>query len=324
MPLAEAWASLKMGFQLVGGASNVSEITKSSYEKLVTQDKDAGKVYSRIKNLMEERKVLCDADRFGMDFNRCTNPVLSPALQYLINLYGEGHNSGVIYVLYDKPGQGKTVAGRALLQNFYAFPSDGKEQDSFLKGFMVTGQMMDEDYMSMLAEKVGATGVKGWIHALLLAMDQPLTHQPSILILDGFNSMGKDQANLQFIKWLYGLINGKMNLFVVVATQNKQVADALCELNGGQRIAPIPGSYAGDDKISPHWKEEKWSRSLLIEAIRYQFNDNESAENFGDDCMFEFISNDMTPLQATMAAARSLRWKRAPGIPKHLTSATAK
>ena len=120
-----------MGFQLVGGASNVSEITKSSYEKLVTQDKDVGKVYSRIKNLMEERKFLCDADRFGMDFNRCTNPVLSPALQYLINLYGEGHNSGVIYVLYDKPGQGKTVAGRALLQNFYAFPSDGKEQGIF-------------------------------------------------------------------------------------------------------------------------------------------------------------------------------------------------
>jgi hypothetical protein len=35
---------------------------------------------------------------------------------------------------------------------------------------MVTGQMIDEDYMSMLAEIVGATGVKGWIHALLLAI----------------------------------------------------------------------------------------------------------------------------------------------------------
>lgn len=115
-----------------------------------------------------------------------------------------------------------------------------------MKGFMVTGQMIDEDCVSMLGEKVGATGVKGWIHALLVAMDRPLTHQPSILVLDGFISLGKDQVNLHFIKGLYGLINGKKNLFVVVATQNKQVADALCGPNGGQRIAPIPGCYACD------------------------------------------------------------------------------
>jgi len=324
MPVAEALISLKLGFQLIGGASNVSEIAKSAYEKLVTQDKDVGRVYNRIKGLILERQVLCDADSFDIGVNKRTDPVLSPALQYLINLYGEGHNSGVIYVLHDKPGQGKTVAGRALLQNFYAFPTDGQEQeqDEFVKGFMVTGQMIDEDYMSMLAEKVGATGVKGWVHALLLAMDQPLTHQPSILILDSFNSLGKDEVNLHFIKGLCGLINGKKNLFVVVATQNKQVADALCGLNGGQRIAPIPGCYSGDDKTSPNWKEEKWGRSLLIEAIRYQFNDNEFSEKFGDDCKFDFISDDMTPLQATMAAARSLRRKRTPGSPKKSNTAT--
>ena len=325
MPLAETLAALKLGFQLVGGASNVSEIARNSYESLVTQDNDVGTVYHRIKELMEERKVLCDADSFDIGVNRRTDPVVSPDLQYLINLYGEGHNSGVIYVLYDKPGQGKTVAGRALLQNFYAFPSDdGQEEDNFVKGFMVTGQMIDEDYMSVLGEKVGATGVKGWIHALLLAMDRPHTHQPSILILDGFNSMGKDEVNLHFIKGLYGLINGKKNLFVVVATQSKHVADALCGLNGGQRIAPMPGCYSGDDKPSPNWKEEKWGRSLLIQAIRYEFNDDESAEKFGDDCKFEFISDDMTPLQATMAAARSLRRKTAPGSPKKLKMAISK
>ena len=147
----------------------------------------------------------------------------------------------------------------------------------------------------------------------LLCNSRMMSRSPEIV--DSFNSLGKDEVNLHFIKGLYGLINGKKNLFVVVATQNKQVADALCGLNGGQRIAPIRGCYSGDCKTSPNWKEEKWGRSLLIEAIRYQFNDNESSEKFGDECKFDFISDDMTPLQATMAAARSLRRKRTPGSP---------
>ena len=98
-PLCEAGLPV----QLLGEASDVSEIAKSAYEKLVIQDRDAGRVYNHIKELMEKRKVLCDVDSFDIEVKR-TDPVMSPSLQSLINLYGEGHNSGVIYVLYDRPG----------------------------------------------------------------------------------------------------------------------------------------------------------------------------------------------------------------------------
>lgn len=307
MPFVEALAGVRLAFQLVDGASNVSELAKSAYVKLVTQG-DVGTVYDKVKDLMDNRRVLCDADSFRIVSNTSIDPVMSPALQYLIDLYSQGENTGVIYVLYDKAGQGKTEAGRALLHNFYEF---GK--DEHVKGFMVTGQMIDTDYTSVLAKKIGATGVEGWIHALLLAMDRPLNEQPSILILDSFNSVGTDKVNLHFIKSLYGLMNGKKNMFVVVVTQNKEVANALCGLNGGQRIAPIPGCYNGDDKTSPTWKEEPWDRERLIEAVRYEFNGEKS---FGDECTFDFIVDGMTPLQANIAASKIFREKKTPKSPR--------
>jgi hypothetical protein len=48
--------------------------------------------------------------------------------------------------------------------------------------------------------------VVGWIHALLLAMDLPNGRQPSILILDDFNSFGNENVNRAFIKKLYGVL----------------------------------------------------------------------------------------------------------------------
>jgi hypothetical protein len=66
MPVAESLTALRLGFELVDPASNVSgRLTKSSYEKLVTKDRDTGRVYNRIKELMEERKVLCDDNAYS-------------------------------------------------------------------------------------------------------------------------------------------------------------------------------------------------------------------------------------------------------------------
>lgn len=303
MPVAETLASLKLGFQLVSGASNVAGITKQAFDKLVVQDASLGNVYKKVKELMDQRTILCESDGFAMkQGGECdqTEPVLSPIVDGIINLYSQSQPApqGVIYVMYAPAGQGKTFGARSVLEHFYAFPGEG---DNRVKGFMLTGQALDNDYMSQLSAHLGATAVNGWVHALLLAMDEPENLEPSLLVFDGFNSLGKDNVNEDFIKNLYGLMNAKKNMIIVVSTQEKTVANKLCSLNGGQRIAPLPGTYTGEETL-PMWNGMKWSRDLLIEAVRYEF-----PEKFPNNHEFDFIVGGMTPLQAIKAALLYLR-----------------
>jgi hypothetical protein len=195
---------------------------------------------------------------------------VSPIVKAMQNLYTQPAPAGMIYVMYAPPGQGTTFGARALLEHFNAFPVEGQQVDEHVKGFMITGHaVFDDDYMSELCDCLGATEVKGWMHALLLAMDGPAARQPSLLILDGFNSLGTNEVNLSFIQRLHGLITKDMDLFVVVLmTQNKNVATRLCSLNHGghSRIAPLPLCYSGEPTL-PVWSELTWDRSLLVDAF---------------------------------------------------------
>ena len=253
---------------------------------------------------MHQRAILCDFDGFEMNLRRGeTNqaePVQSPIVDGLINLYSESYPApqGVVYVMYAPAGQGKTFGARSVLEHFYAFQGEG---DKCVKGFMLTGQNPNNDYVSQLSAHLGATAVKGWVHALLLAMDEPENLEPSLLILDGFNSLGEDNVNLNFVKTLYGLMNAKKNMIIVISTQEEVVANKLCSLNGGQRIAPLPGAFTGEE-TSPKWNGMQWSRDLLIEAVRYEF-----PGKFPMNHNFDFIVGDMTPLEAIKAALLSLR-----------------
>jgi hypothetical protein len=303
MPVAEALASLKLGFQLDSGAANVAGMTKHAFDKLVVQDASLGNVHKKVKELMDQRAILCESDGFAMQQrgeSDQTEPVKSPIVDGLINLYSQSHPApqGVIYVMYAPAGQGKTFGARSVLEHFYDFPGEG---DTRLKGFMLTGQYLDNDCMLQLSAHLGATAVKGWVHALLLAMDEPENLEPSLLSLDGFNSLGEDNVNEAFIKTLYGLMNATKNMIVVISTQEETVANKLCSLNGGQRIVPLPGTYTGEE-TSPTWNGMKWSRDLLIEAVRYEF-----PEKFPTNHEFDFIVGGMTPLQAKKAALSSLR-----------------
>ena len=66
--VVDAIAALKLGFQVVGGASNVARITKSEYDKLIVQDDASlGNVYKKVKELLDQRAILCDFDAFEMN-----------------------------------------------------------------------------------------------------------------------------------------------------------------------------------------------------------------------------------------------------------------
>lgn len=317
--VVDALAALKLGFQVVGGASNVARITKSEYDTLIVQDASLGNVYKKVKELLDQRAILCDFGAFEMTLATVASeqpePVKSPIIDALINLYSQAAPQGVIYVMYAPAGQGKTFGARSLLRYFYEFQGGEVEQQN-VKGLMLTGQARHSDYMSQLGDQLGATGVHGWIHALLLALDQPKNLEPSLLILDGFNSLGEENVNERFIEHLYGLMNAQKNMFVVVSTSDEAVANQLCSLNGGQRVAPLPGSYEGEE-TSPTWNGMKWSRDLLIEAIRFKF-----PGTFPQDANFDFITTGMTPLQAIKVAGSTSRSRKELGSPRRKKNAS--
>jgi hypothetical protein len=106
----------------------------------------------------------------------------------------------------------------------------------------------------------------GWVHALLLALDEPRGRQPSILILDGFNSLGKEGANEAFVKKLYGLIGGKKTLYAVLVSSESDVAREVCLEQWTENLT----SYTGE-ATAPMWNDMKWSRDERIQAVRYHF-----------------------------------------------------
>lgn len=139
----------------------------------------------------------------------------------------------MIYVLYaDSSGMGKTYAAQTLLKHRFVLLSEEGEE-TFLEGIMMTGTNTDTNYCSSLAAQLGMSTTPGWMYPFLLAMDRPNREDPSILILDLFNSHGLENANIHFLKAMYGAINGQRNMHVLVITQNHELANKICKLNGG-------------------------------------------------------------------------------------------
>lgn len=94
------------------------------------------------------------------------------------------------------------------------------------------------------------SNVEGWLHRLLFVLSQPQGEKPSLLILDDFVLDTVGGENLGFITQLYKCRNPSgfptLNVVLVVITQFKEAPDALCNLNGGQRLRPIEGFYEPD------------------------------------------------------------------------------
>jgi hypothetical protein len=298
----EAAGALKLGFQL----TNATTQTNSTLKSFIDKDVNLGAVYNSIQEMMKQRKIISSSEAFKLAVEEKADPVISPLMEALLGVYEKP--AGMVYVMHAKPGLGKTFAARALLENFYVF------SDQNLKGFMVTGTDLDEDYFSSLASLLGAQNVQGWMHGLLLALDAPKDEQPNILILDGFNSGGENNININFVKKLYGEINIDKNLFVVVVTQDESVADELCRLNGGVRIAPLPNTFTGP-ATSPKWLGMEWSRELLIELTKWHFPECEEEK-------MKFIKDGMSPGEVKKEVQLSFRKVEKPQSPRRKSRST--
>ena len=301
-------SSLLTGFRVITSGHGVIELTRETIKQCPPE---YGRIYDKVRSLMANRSVLDEASIFEMKQNDQKDksaPVESPIVRGLSNLYAA--NFGVVYIMYAPPGQGKSFGARAFLKNYYQF-----DEDENVKGFMMSGDgIADEDYMSSLGNALGVKNeVEGWVHALLLAMDEPIGCQPSILILDDFNSLGKEDVNKAFVKKLYGALEGKKNMYVVLMVSDKSLASKICSINNGQRVRPLPHTYTGEP-TSPEWNGMKWKREELIGAVKYAYP-NDFPEPVPNP-KFDFVVDGMTPLQAVLAAQGKTREVKIPGSPK--------
>ena len=309
--IAAALGGLNLGLRAISGLSNASQgLSKWLQEN---KEKDAGRFCYRVQRYLEERRILGDTLFDTPLSGEDPISVVSPNVRKLQNLFGkkedgDAYPCGVVYVLYDKKGNGKSHAGKALLREFFQF-DNGKT----IRGMMFSGDSLNENIPNALCSELEASSVDGWITLLLLAMDkQPMDeNHPSILILDSVNSVGEERANIKFVKALYERMCAEKNIFVVVLTQEKEVAQALFKENGGARIVPLPGSMDGTTD-SPAWKEEKWTLDELIQFVHYK-----QPEKYKDEEIRAFVSTDMTPLDVNKKLTGKRRSVSVPGKGVH-------
>mmetsp|Transcript_5390 Transcript_5390/g.8102 ORF Transcript_5390/g.8102 Transcript_5390/m.8102 type:complete len:307 (+) Transcript_5390:62-982(+) len=301
MSLATGVAALTVGVRALDIAQGVT----AWYEENKSQD--VGRLYDKVRKLRDERTVV---EMFPTTHSKSDDSVRSPNVEALINLFGSNdgkpHPAGVVYVLYDKRGNGKSHAGRALLQEFYQFSEDK------VKGVMFTGDMMKDNIPEGICEKLEANSIDGWIHVLLLAMETLAEEHPSVLIIDSLNSVGNENVNVKFIQALYSAMNAEKNIFVIVLTQEKTVAQALLECNGGARVLPLPGCFTGESQ-SPDWNETNWTVDQLVELVHYRdkgkYNDDEEIR--------QLVHPGMTPLEVVKVVnARKRKSHETPDSPK--------
>jgi hypothetical protein len=133
------------------------------------------------------------------------------------------------------------------------------------------------------------------------------------LILDDFNSFGKEEVNKAFVKNLYGVLGGIKNMYVVLMVSDKKVATEIFTFNNGQRVRPLPMTYTGEI-TAPNWNGMKWTREHLIFAVKYTYP-NDFTEP-PDNPTLDFVLNGMTPLEAILEAQGKTRQKKLPGSPK--------
>jgi hypothetical protein len=103
---------------------------------------------------------------------------------------------------------------------------------------------------------------------------------------------------------LFGAINGQKNMFVLVLTHYEKVANEICGLNGGVRVASLPLCLEGE-KITLKWLGMWWKRTLLIALIRKRH-----PLKIERDETVEFVKKGMTPLDIIKQAERLLYKKR--------------
>jgi hypothetical protein len=226
----------------------------------------------------------------------------SPIAKALKDLYYHPRSHGRSYVLYAPASSGKSTAAKNFLKAFC--PTRNSRPPN---GLMISGLAPNDDYFAHMASKLGATGTARWFSALVQALQPDARNDglPSILILDEFNSAGKDEINIALARMIYKSAVDK-RFYVVFITQNKDVANELCNLNNRQKIGPLPLACTNFDASpdeSVAWADMSWGRNLLTKFLREKYGTKfpQLFDGVAPEDPLPWITDDMTPHSALWA-----------------------
>ena len=329
---ALAFASMALSESVQAGRL-MKAIKEAADDQTIRTLSDHGRAYDNFKQWKQNRAILAPGDaydKYTEESDESKLPCVSPFVENFQDLYARETRPSTTYVLYDKSGKGKSMGAIALLKDFYLL-----EENTELQGIMIQPQQDGGDYMESVASLLKASNVEGWLNLLLFVLNEkPRTKKPSLLVLDDF-FFDEEGRNKRFISRIYNTLkraqSERYNIIVVVITKEKHVADCLCSMNGGERIQPMVGRYEtkendvlfkaqcalklADERqplTNPTWKLVRWTKDLLIEAVKYEFPESEL-----ESISYDFIEDGMTPLQVCGMVAAKLqagtgRWPVSP------------
>jgi hypothetical protein len=100
------------------------------------------------------------------------------------------------------------------------------------RGIMISGAPVGTPYFNHMASMLGVKDAfeSLWINSRIAALEGPGETEPSpFLLLDEFNSC--DNANISFLD-AFMRRRQEEKLYLIIMTQNKEMAKQLCNLNG--------------------------------------------------------------------------------------------
>ena len=296
-----------LAFELSLAAQSAGSITKDVIKAAL--DETASSLLSKYEKFAEKRTVLFDTDPGKLGENEA---VFSPIMKTLERLYVGNEQdtlplaAGRTYVVYAPPNQGKTHSARAFLEEYLPlFEGQGGEKIPATQGIMITGTP-GTNYLSYMAERLGATSCKTWMFSLIAALcpdPRSADRQPSVLILDALDSW--NDINELFVKKLFMASKNK-GFYTVILTQNKEWASHMSAMNNGAKILSHPSARSGGTPREPVWNDLVWTKELLSTMITMRYPDKAPGWT-GDDGLIRWIENGWTPQDCIYQADRLLQ-----------------
>jgi hypothetical protein len=145
---------------------------------------------------------------------------------------------------------------------------------------------------------------------------------PSILILDDFDVCGPDDINIKNMKHfchdlhrLQDVDMDRLEMYIIILTQSREVGDKLCRINNWKKIGPMPGCYVerppekqkrdADVLPNPEWTLMPWSREGILVLVRKRFTEAELK-----DIQLDFIQHGANPLRVIKFIKTMIKRKR--------------
>ena len=148
------------------------------------ESSDPGRAYERIVKWKNERAYLTPGGAFKAERvqGKLPLPCESPAVQAFRRLYAESVEPGVVHVVFDAPGTGKSMGGVALLEDYHVLANHKN-----LKGIMISTGDEEGSYVELVRDILQTATVEGWLHLLLWSLSEPKGSAPALLVLDDFD-----------------------------------------------------------------------------------------------------------------------------------------